>query len=273
VESDPAWWLSVKTIDDTGLIPRSVVEQELREGQAPEWVDQEYHVKFTSALVGSYFGELLTKAEAEGRITDLAHRPTWKVTTAWDLGYSDLTVIGYFQPARDPGERIHVIDCDAYEGTGLPEIVAGMHRHAFVFERHLAPHDAEQHDLGSGKTLAQTAAGLGVRFQVVPRGDLLQGIDQVRAVFPRLVFDRRRCARLIEALGAYTKTWDAKGKVFRPNPAHTWASHFADMLRTFAMGFRDRPNVDPRSLPRYAKSRTAEAWREEWGGRLGRGSV
>src|SRR5262245_24511527 len=42
-QAGQAWWLSVKTIDDTALIPRAVVEQELREGQAQEWVDQEYY--------------------------------------------------------------------------------------------------------------------------------------------------------------------------------------------------------------------------------------
>ena len=32
VEDDPAWWCSTQTIADTGIIPHSVVEQELQPG-------------------------------------------------------------------------------------------------------------------------------------------------------------------------------------------------------------------------------------------------
>src|SRR5262249_18562566 len=178
-----------------------------REGQSEDWIQQEYFVAFTAALVGSYYGDLLSTAEAEGRITDLPHRPDRRVTTAWDLGISDLTVIVYLQPARDPGEHVHIVDCDAYEGQGLPSIIAGMHRHGYVFNKHLVPHDAAQRELGTGKSRVETAAGLGVRFTVVPRLALLDGIDAVRRLFPRLGFDRRQCARLIEALGADTQNW------------------------------------------------------------------
>ena len=40
--------------------------------------------------------------------------------------------------------------------------------------------------------------------------------------------------------GRVHETWDPRGKGFRPNPAHTWASHYADALRTFAVGYDDR---------------------------------
>lgn len=250
-ETAGGWYLSTKTIEDTHrhdgtpIIPLAVVEQERREGQAEEWIRQEYFVEFTAALIGAYFADVLTKAEQDRRITDVAPRSTLKVWTGWDIGISDLTVIVYFQPLRDPSERIHVIDCDAWEGAALPEILAGVQRHGYAFAEHLVPHDAGNREKGSGKTYVDVARELNVRLRVVPRGpDLLEGIGAVRALFPRLVFDRRRCARLVEALGAYTKTWDPRGKVFRPSPAHTWASHYADAVRTFAVGYRDRDEGD-----------------------------
>jgi hypothetical protein len=256
VEGDPAWWLSVKTIEDTGLIPLSVVEQELREGQSKDWVDQEYFVRFTAALVGSYFGDLLSKAEAEGRITDLSHRPGQRVVTGWDLGISDLMVVVYFQSRADTSERINVLGADAWEGHTVPEVLAAMQPRGYVIGEHLMPHDADTRNVVTKVTPAEVARGLGYRVRVVPRSDLLPGINAVRALFPRLVFDRRGCATLLEMLAAYIKRWDEKNKVFQPKPAHTQASHFADALRTFAVGYRERRDDRPQG-PQYAITSTA----------------
>ena len=260
-ETAGGWPLSTKTIeethrhDGTPIIPRATVEQERAEGQSEEWIAQEYYVAFTAALIGAYYADVLTAAEREGRITDLAPRPTLKTWTGWDVGISDLTVVVYLQPKNDPSERIHVIGAEAWEGAALPEIVAGMQAHRYTFGTHLVPHDAANREKGSGKTYVDVARELGVRLKVVPRApNLLEGIGAVRALFPRLVFDRRGCARLLEALGAYTKTWDPRGKVFRPSPAHTWASHYADALRTFAVGYRDR-DAEPPQQPYVAAHR------------------
>jgi phage terminase large subunit len=251
-ETAGGWYLSTKTIEDTRrhdgtpIIPRSLVEQERREGQSEEWIQQEYFVAFTSALIGAYFGEALTAAEQDGRITDVAHRPTLKVWTGWDIGISDLTVVVYFQPRHDASERIHVLGADAFEGAALPEIIATMQRHGYVFGTHYAPHDAANREKGTGKTYAGVARELGVKLTVVPRGlSLLEGINAVRSMFPRFVFDRRGCAQLVPALGAYSKLWDAKAKIFRPSPAHTQASHYADAVRSFVMGYRDRDEESP----------------------------
>jgi phage terminase large subunit len=270
VEGDPAWWTRTQTIEDTGLIPRSVVEQELREGQSREWVDQEYYVRFAVGLIGAYYADVLTQAEQEGRITDLAHRPLLKVWTAWDIGISDLTVVLYLQPLRDPGGPIHVLRADAFEGAALPEIIAGMQRHGYVFGRHLVPHDAGHREKGTGQTYVDVGRGLGVKLEVTPRLDLLEGISAVRALFSRLVFDRRGCQKLLEALGSYTKVWDPKGKVYRQSPAHTWSSHYADAMRTFATAYRDRDLWDIRPKVFHARMAGSAMPRRSgsaWGGR------
>ena len=238
-ETAGGWYLSTKTIEDTRrhdgtpIFSLEVVEQERREGQREEWIQQEYYVAFTAALVSSYYGAVLTKAEAEGRITDLPHRPERPVLTGWDLGIADATAILYIQEA---GERLHVINAEEHEGLALPEILSRMQVHGYVFKRHYAPHDIEVRDYTAGVSRREVAQRLGVRFTTVPRRSVAEGVDAVRRLFPRLVFDRRRCARLLHALGEYQKIWDAKGKTFRDAPLHSWASHYADALRTFAMG-------------------------------------
>jgi len=257
-EGAGGWYLSTKTIeethrhDGTPIIPLSVVEQERREGQREEWIQQEYYVAFTAALVSSYYGDLLTKAEAEGRITDVPHRPERPVMTGWDLGIADATAICYVQEA---GERLHVVNAEDFEGLSLPEILSRTQRHGYVFDarRQLAPHDIEVRDLSVGISRREVAAKLGTRFTTVARGSVAEGIDAVRRLFPRLVFDRRQCAKLLQALGEYQKVWDARGKVFRDAPLHSWASHYADALRTFALGYRER-RESSRRAPKPART-------------------
>lgn len=59
-QDSPEWWTATRTIRDTvdhdgrPLIDPALLAQELAQGQRPEWLDQEYLVKFTAALVSSY---------------------------------------------------------------------------------------------------------------------------------------------------------------------------------------------------------------------------
>lgn len=62
--------------------------------------------------------------------------------------------------------------------------------------------------------------------------------------------------------------WDAKGKTFRGAPLHSWASHYADALRTFAVGYREPREVNKQALPKFALSNTArrdDSDRSPWG--------
>lgn len=153
----------------------------------------------------------------------------------WDLGYRDATVIVY---AQERGEWLDLFDCDAFEGMSLPEILSRMQAHRYNFREHLAPHDIGQHEFGSGQTPLEVARRLGVAFRVAPKLDVQSGIDAVRRLFGRLRFDRRRTAKLLEALAGYEKIWDAKGKVFRDKPLHSWHSHHADAVRTLATAYK-----------------------------------
>jgi hypothetical protein len=164
----------------------------------------------------------------------------------------------YVQPRRDASDRLNVLGADAWEGQTVSEVLAAMQRHGYVIAKHLMPHDADTRSVVTKVTPAQVARGLGQRVEVVPRGELVPGINAMRALFPRLVFDRRGCATLLHMLSAYIKKWDERGKVFQPKPAHTQASHFADALRTFAVGYRDLPEMT-RPQQRYA-TKNFDVW-------------
>jgi len=58
-----------------------------------------------------------------------------------------------------------------------------------VYGTHNAPHDIQVRELGSGKSRLETAAALGIRFHIVPRLDIADGIDAARAFIARCWFD------------------------------------------------------------------------------------
>ena len=238
-QADEGWHVSVKTIHDTvgldgaPLFPAGFLERELAQGQSQEWLDQEYLCSFVSGLVGSYYADLIRRAEQEGRITDVPYLAGSRVTTAWDLGIADATAIVFVQPA---GLMYQVFDALSVEGKSLTEIIALVHNRGYVFDRHLGPHDLRQREYTTGTDRLTVAARLGVRFEIVESTSVAEGIDAVRRLFPRLVFDQRRCARLLEALAEYTKAWDEAAKMYKPKPKHDWTSHYADALRYLALG-------------------------------------
>jgi phage terminase large subunit len=107
---DREWFGQILSTDQTNVISKEVIDRELREltaerGQkeAEAIVAQEYHCDFDAAIPGAYYGELMARADREGRIGLFPHDPNLPVGTAWDLGIGDSTVVWFFQ--QPPRER------------------------------------------------------------------------------------------------------------------------------------------------------------------------
>jgi hypothetical protein len=119
-----------------------------------------------------------------------------------------------------------------------------MQEKKYIYGRHVAPHDVAVRELGTGKSRRQTAKELGINFDTAPKLSVDDGINAVRGIFNRCWFDRIKCNRGLQALKNYKKDWDDKNMVYRKHPLHNWASHGADALRTFAVGFK-KPVAPP----------------------------
>src|SRR5260370_14379063 len=72
----------------------------------------------------------------------------------------------------------------------------------------------------------------------VPPRRCADGIQALRTLFSHLWFDAEKCQPGLQAVRAYQRLWDEKRKVFLNEPYHNWASHAADALRMFALGYR-----------------------------------
>ena len=108
-------------------------------------------------------------------------------------------------------------------------------------------------ELGTGQSRLESAARLGIRFDIAPSLPLADGIDAVRRALPRLWFDSRHCAAGLAALRSYRRQWRPRQKQFSSGPLHDGSSHAADALRYAVTGFRppERPLPPARARISY----------------------
>jgi hypothetical protein len=254
-ENPDTWSSSLLTISDTRrdadgengepVVRREEVQADIDSGLMEEaFARQEYDCSFDAPLQGAYYAEQFKRADADGRITTVPWQPQYPVYTGWDLGVSDSTVIWFVQPI---GDRLNVIDYYEFWGQGMEHYVKVLRDKPYIYAGHLAPHDIEVRELGAslpGSTEARTrkamAHSLGLDFTTVAKWPVIDGIQAVRTLFGRFWFDAEKCKAGVKALREYQRLYDDKRKVFMDEPYHSWASHAADGMRTFAMGYQAR---------------------------------
>lgn len=228
----PDWFRLELKASDTGLIDPAELEAAQAQ-MTPDQFAQEFQCSFEAAIQGAYFGVEMRKAQEEGRITRVPHDPSSEVWTAWDLGIGDSTAIWFTQII---GREVRVIDYYEASGVGLDHYVKVLREKGYLYGRHYLPHDAAKSELGTGKTIVEVLAGLGVRdTSICPKLSVEEGINAARLLIPRCVFDADKCRDGLEALRQYRKEYDEKLKTFKLRPLHDWASHGADAFRYLAV--------------------------------------
>jgi len=235
------WYSEVLTVEDTNAIPRETLEQERREIIRKDGNDalyqQEYMCSFEVPIQGSYYAQQLMTADEEGRVSGVPYDPATAVHTSWDLGIDDSMSIWFFQVC---GREIHFIDYFESSGEGINYYIKHLKDKKYVYGSHYAPHDIKIRELSTGRSRLETAKRLGIRFEVVPKLSLEDGIESCRNILNRCWFDKAKCERGLSSLRSYHKEWDEENQVFRLKPKHDWSSHGADSFRTFAVGFKEK---------------------------------
>jgi phage terminase large subunit len=244
------WHTALYRADETGIVDAAELEA-ARQVMSPEQYNQEFLCSFESALIGAYYAAYLETAREEQRITRVPWQPNVPVHTAWDLGISDATAIWFVQPV---GRMLHVIDYLEASDHGLEWYAKVLRDKPYTYGRHYFPHDIEARDFSSdGRTRLAMAEQLGLKpAVVVPRGDVADGIQAVRTLFPRFVFDQEHTYEGVECLKAYRREWSETRKAWLEHPLHDFASHAADALRTFAQGYQEQDTIPVQSPTRLA---------------------
>ncbi|MGF7213082.1 hypothetical protein GGE65_007718 [Skermanella aerolata] len=227
-KSNPDWFCQRLTVEDTCIIPPEVISAERAAGMSDDKIRQEFYCSFDAAIVGAYYGSLMTDAEDTGRITQVPYDPAIPVETWWDLGVRDSTTIWF---AQRTGNQIRLIDYYENSGQGLSHYIKHLQDLPYVYSRHVAPHDVKVMELGSGVTRWDTARQLGVRFEIAPKSSLSDGIQAVRQILPRCWFDAEKTKKGVAALKMYRREYDDRLKTYHDRPVHDWASHASDAFR------------------------------------------
>ena len=221
------WYGKLYRASDTNVIPEDELDQ-ARSIMTPEQYEQEFECSFTAAVSGSYYGRLITKAEKDGRIGNVPIDDNVGVETWWDLGIGDSTAIWF---AQRVGEEIHLIDYYENSGESLAHYADVLADKDYAYSSHIAPHDIQARELGTGKSRLEVANELGIDFDIAPKLEVDHGIESVRNALPFCYFDREKCKVGLDALRQYRKQWDEKNQVFKNKPLHNWCSHAADSFR------------------------------------------
>lgn len=248
------WHASLLTPKETGLVDEEGLARLKREYIAAHGeilgtalFEQEYLCSFEAAIMGAVYAAELRSAREEGRITNVPHDPSLPTETWWDIGFSDATAIWFIQRAKYGGE-LRAIDYYENHLLGLDHYVKILGEKPYTYSQHIFPHDVKKSEFGVGKTILKQASDMGL--VVTPRARVSKldiGIKATRLLFPRTVFDAKKCAVGLEALTNYRYDWDVDKRVLSRNPVHDWASHGSDAYRTGA-------NVTPKKAQNRRES-------------------
>lgn len=243
-QKEKGWFCSKLSVDDTRAVDPLDIEADRREGMDEATIQQEYYCSFDAPVEGAYYENefnWLYKQEPK-RLAAIPHEPKLPVHTAWDIGSDDDTAIIFFQQY---GQEIRIIDCLSDNNQSVAYYWRKLQERAnsegYNYGMHLAPHDIKVTEWGTGKTRFETARELGLKFKILPRLDVQDGIDATRMILKKCWFDQVKCESLIDALVHYHKEKDEKKQRWANKPFHDWSSHFADAMRYLALGIKDRP--------------------------------
>jgi phage terminase large subunit len=248
-KGDPAAFTMMLKASESGIIPKDELAL-IRSHMDESDYQQEYECSFDAALKGAIYGVEMELAETEGRIREFDLDPNLPVDVITDLGYTDDTVLLFFQQGPG-GILIHEVyanneqEWDVY----LDEMETRDVRDVYL------PHDAKAKNLQTGRSIVEQTIRRGYRPKMVPDHKLRDGISAARKLLPYIWWNRPLTSNAVEAMKSYRREWDDKLGCYRDRPVHDWSSHIADTFRYLGVVFTMlQPIVSKLILPPEVKA-------------------
>lgn len=239
--ADPTMFSMMLKASESGIIPQEELNIIRAQMDVSDY-EQEYECSFTASLKGAIYGSEMDNAESENRVGEYALDRNLPVDVICDLGYTDDTVLVFFQKHKS-----HVLVHEVYSNNEtewdvyLDEMESRDVRDVYL------PHDARAKNLQTGRSIVEQTIRRGYRPKLVPDHKLRDGISATRKLLPYVYWNRSLCSGAIEAMKSYRREWDDKLGCFRDRPVHDWSSHIADAIRYLGVVFTN--------LPEQAKSK------------------
>lgn len=223
------WFVSKLTVEDTQHIPLEVIERERCEGlMSEDLIKQEYYTSFDMGQEGSVYGKYIDRMKINSQLGIVPWEPAFKVHVAIDIGVRDATTMLFFQCI---GQTVRIIDCYSNNREGIEHYVSVINSKPYTYGKYIAPHDIRVQEFGSGITRFEKARQLGIVFTLSNDLSLADGIEAVKTTLAKIWVDDVKCKDFLKAIENYRREWDQRRGVYKDQPLHDWASHYADALR------------------------------------------
>lgn len=241
------WFCYKLSVEETSHISLRDIEKEKADGLISEdMIQQEYYCSFQIGVEGAYYAKYIDRMRLKGHIGDYSYETRYPVHTSWDLGIKDQTTILFFQVINN---NVHIIDTYENNGHALAHYAKILDQKGYKYGKHIAPHDIEVREIGSGISRKAVARDLGIDFMVAKKVDVEDGIEIVRTTFDKLRIDAKNCTYFIKCIENYRQEYDSRRQAYKGRPLHDFSSHWADTLRYLCISLpRLQPGMTPEQL-------------------------
>lgn len=256
LERKEKYYVSKRTVEDTGVVKLEDIEEERERGKAEELIQQEYYCSFAGAIHGAYYADILNKF-AKTNYGFFPYDGAHPVYTVWDLGAGDAMAIWWVQLIQG---AIKIIDYYENHTFGFAHYAQIVLDKPYMYASHKIPHDGKHQNLTPTERALTAQAQLlklGLnKVDVVPRTKNVHlDIQAVRAVLSKCFFNEATTKDGYMALKQYRKEYDENRKTFKDTPVHDWTSHAADAFR-----------IIPILEQEITSARTVKTRAKEWNG-------
>jgi hypothetical protein len=182
---------------------------------------------------GSIYGDILSNLRSRQRIIPFSWERGSPVFSSWDLGWNDSTSIWLWQIV---GRDILWVWHTRQKGATAAQMAKMLSDTGIPISAHYLPHDSKGTAAGTGTNYLSELIKAGLKNCIAVPQPVTRwsGINQLRDILGRSMFNLTNCKLGIEALEAYhTKDTSSGGKIER-DPVHDWSSHDADAARLMA---------------------------------------
>ena len=226
----PDTWVAAINWRDNPWFPKvlDLERQKAKRSMLKEDYEHIWEGKARRVAAGAIYRYEIEALYSDGRVRDVPYDPTLPVHTVWDLGWNDAMTISFVQ--RGP-QDIRLLDYIEDSHRTLDWYVAQIEKRPYRWGTDYLPHDGRTRNYQTGKSTEEQLRALGRKNVVcLPQTSVEEGIKAVRMLFPRLYFDQRKTARLLECAKRYQRRIHAVTNEAM-EPLHDEFSHGADNLR------------------------------------------
>ncbi len=233
-KSDPSAFAQLLTVEDTGIISKEALLQQLRvyqdiygEEHGKSFWRQEFYNDWSAANIGAILGIELEAAEREGRITDDVVADDWPVEISSDIGFRDTASWWFWQPRKG---GFDLIDYDQGIGFDADDWIERLQQKPYKIGKIWLPHDAKAKTFQSKHSAVERflkAFGPD-KIGIVPDSKKSDRINAARRVIRNCRFHATRCKPGLNGLRSWSFEFDDEKKMYSKEPKHDWASHPGD---------------------------------------------